>query len=320
MTLFHRWSRPILGLLVCAAIFAWPAREASAATSCTATMSPLNFGSVDLVAGGTFETSATLDYTCTNNDNDVAYTRVCFNLGNGSASQAAQPGGAFDPRLLSFGSNLMQVRFYQAGTALIWGSTSQVVSNAYDVRVGPIPRRSGGSNGVVTGQYTLRGVISSGQASLPAGTYTSSFTGNHTNVRSTPAATNAGNVPDDCAAATQGSDDFGFNVTATVMNSCQVTANTLNFGAVDGIASATAINAQSTINITCSSQTPYKVMLLPLNNNSSTGAGLMKGDTSGNTDTVPYQLYRNSGRTQVWGNVVDTNNTTGTGNGAAQQM
>jgi spore coat protein U-like protein len=44
------------------------------------------------------------------------------------------------------------------------------------------------------------------------------------------------------------------------------------------------------------------------------------GGVPGNTDTVPYRLYRNAARSNVWGNVTGTNTVAGTGNGAAQAL
>jgi len=37
-------------------------------------------------------------------------------------------------------------------------------------------------------------------------------------------------------------------------------------------------------------------------------------------NSVAYQLYRDSGRTQVWGNTVGTDTVAGTGTGSAQPL
>lgn len=296
----QRWWRLLLGLVLCAATWGWPAHEAAATTSCTAEMTALNFGSVDLVSDGTLTANATLTYRCTNNDNKVAYTRVCFNLGDGSGAGAAHLD--WTPRALSNGTDKLYFQLYQNVTQTIWGSDGNPsVPDPYDVVVGPIPRRANGVNGVspdVT--FTLRGVISSGQGALPPGTYTSDFTGGHTNVHSTPAADTSATVPANCG--TQGSDNFGFSVSATVVKSCLVSADPLDFGSADGVVSATNIDSTTTIRVTCSKSTAYNVLLIPSNSNTG-GSGVMTGQTSGNTDTVPYRLYSNAGRTTAWGSL-----------------
>ncbi|RYF71200.1 MAG: spore coat U domain-containing protein, partial [Comamonadaceae bacterium] len=49
-----------------ALVLGWlPIQGAEAAVVCTATMTALNFGTVDLVDGTPTEASATLDYICT---------------------------------------------------------------------------------------------------------------------------------------------------------------------------------------------------------------------------------------------------------------
>jgi spore coat protein U-like protein len=43
--------------------------------------------------------------------------------------------------------------------------------------------------------------------------------------------------------------------------------------------------------------------------------------TSGNTDTVPYRLYRNAARSQAWGNQTGTNTPDpANGSGTAQSL
>ena len=114
---------------------------------------------------------------------------------------------------------------------------------------------------------------------------------------------------------------FAFLVTATVARSCLVTADPLNFGTVSGLPGAADTDQISTIRVTCTTPTAYTVALTP-SNNSTSGAGAMTptGGVPGNTDTVPYRLYRNAGRTTAWGSVTGTNTVADTGSGVAQAL
>lgn len=312
----RRCLRLLIGVMLCAAFWSLPAREASAAPSCSATMTALNFGDVDLVSGGTMTASATLNYTCTNDNSNTRYARLCFNIGDGSASQASG-GGHWDPRILRDGSaNEMNVQFYQGGTAAIWGSTTQPIPDAYDVTL-TLPQRINGSTpSVTTRSLTLRGVISTGQAGLPPGQYQSSFTGNHTAFRY-GIASSSGAVPADCASVSTEGGTFGFAVSANAVKSCLVSADPLDFGTVDGIASPTNIDATTTIRVICSKPTAYNVLLIPSNNNTG-GSSAMTG-AAGNTDTVPYRLYSNAARSAPWGSQA-ANDVSGIGNGLTQSL
>ena len=129
-----------------------------------------------------------------------------------------------------------------------------------------------------------------------------------------------------------------FNVTVKVTPTCRAVAtNTgqaavisndtptlagadINFGTQVADDANTAINvgntggATNTITVRCSKKTPYTVGLTPGNNASTSGSGIMKGGivALGNTDTVPYQLYKPTiaagvpgapASTNQWGNV-----------------
>ena len=107
-----------------------------------------------------------------------------------------------------------------------------------------------------------------------------------------------------------------FKVKLTVQKACSVTATDLDFGSQDATATNFSAASNGTVTVTCSKTTPYVVGLAPSNGNAA-GAGAMAGQTSGNTDTVAYQLYSNSGLTTVWGNSGASNGVSGTGTGSA---
>ncbi len=105
-----------------------------------------------------------------------------------------------------------------------------------------------------------------------------------------------------------------FNVKATLVVACNVAANPLNFGAY----SASLINATSTIFVTCTNTTAYNV---GLDAGTATGATVSNRSMTGPGGALlGYKLFRDSGRTNNWGNTVGTNTVSGTGTGVAQSL
>jgi spore coat protein U-like protein len=112
-----------------------------------------------------------------------------------------------------------------------------------------------------------------------------------------------------------------FQVQITLVASCAISANNLNFGSGVGLLTA-AVSGSSTVSVTCSNTTPYNVSLDGGTVSGSTVTSrLMAGTAAGNTGTtLGFQLYSNSGLTTVWGNTIGTNTVSGTGNGTAQTI
>lgn len=107
-----------------------------------------------------------------------------------------------------------------------------------------------------------------------------------------------------------------FAVRLTLTADCTITASDLDFGS-QGVLAAN-VDQTSSLSVTCSNSAPYQVGL-----DGGTAAGssianrLMAGTGAA---TVQYQIYRDSSRTQIWGNTPGTDTVGGTGNGAAQAI
>ncbi|MGJ7505718.1 Csu type fimbrial protein [Variovorax sp. ZT5P49] len=297
--------------LFCALLWLMSAGSAQASINCTASMTAVAFGTVDLVAGGTpTPATATLSYTCTKtgNTNTTEFARVCFNIGDGNEGLTN-----FNPRVMKSGAgDILRFQLYQGTTSTIWGSSGNAaVPNPFFVNIS-IPARSTTSSG----STTMRGELIALQTTVPPGTYQDNFAGIHTSITLTSSTAGA---PTTCGTAV--ADQFAFIVSATIAKSCLVTADPLNFGSVAGLPGGANIDQSSTINVTCTTPTAYTVALTP-SNNLTTGAGAMTptGGVPGNTDTVAYQLYSNAGRTIAWGSVTGTNTVAGTGTGQVQAL
>ena len=108
--------------------------------------------------------------------------------------------------------------------------------------------------------------------------------------------------------------------TMTVAANCIVTASNLNFGSYNPL-SSTANDAATTLQVTCTNTTTYAVKL-----GLGTGAGAtfaqrrMTGQTF-TTQTLAYSLYKDAGRSQLWGDGTGGSGTAaGTGSGTAQTL
>ncbi len=108
-----------------------------------------------------------------------------------------------------------------------------------------------------------------------------------------------------------------FQVSATVLDACSVTAGDLAFGNVD-LLSGTDVDATSSIEVTCSTGTAYDVGIGPGTADGATTSSRQMGD--GDTGALDYALYSDGTRDTNWGDVVDTDTVAGTGDGGVQTL
>ena len=112
-----------------------------------------------------------------------------------------------------------------------------------------------------------------------------------------------------------------FQVTATIISSCNVSGTALNFGSsIDPLAAATPLDASSTLTVRCTNTTPYTVSLNAGSN--AGGASVFSARTmKSGTNSLAYQLYLDAGRSTVWGDSTNASSTVaGTGTGNAQNL
>ncbi len=104
-------------------------------------------------------------------------------------------------------------------------------------------------------------------------------------------------------------------VTATVPDTCIITADDLAFGDYNPF-SGSVLNGASTVSVTCTTGSTFNV---GLNQGGGSGATVAtRKMTSPASDTLNYSLYQNPGRTTVWGNTIGNNTVSSTGIGSAQ--
>lgn len=282
-------------LLLGLAVAARPA----AAQSCSFSVTDLNFGTVE---NAQVDTTGTLSVTCTRPGILASTIKICPHFGDGTGF--SENG---NPRHLINGSNEVDFQLYSnAARTTVWGSTVWPYAPRPPKITVNIPLL--GSSGSTTA--TIYGRYFGGQGSAPSGTYTSVFSGVHVSLRY--------KIDDgaSCASDTGGtiaSPQPSFTVRATRPVSCTVSATDVNFGTVANLASA--IDAQGSLGVNCSSGTAYSVAL----SNGMNGTGPTNRRMSLGTNRVTYALYRNSARTLAWG-AGSGETLGGTGTGSTQNI
>jgi spore coat protein U-like protein len=277
------------------AFTAAPAR----AQSCIVSISNLDFGSINLTANTPFTVSATYSASCTGNANTTV--RTCPNIDTGSGGSTTG-----NPRFLLNGATSLNFNLYQDGSyAVVWGSNLWGFAGSY-----PSPTVDVALNGSGSGSAssTLYGQIWAGQQTLPGGVYASSFAGTQASVAY------AYSTVGTCATiGTSHATTAPFTVTATNTTNCSVSASNLNFGST-GVLRA-AVDATSTISVTCTNAAAYTVAL-DGGLSGATNPTLRKMSQA--SATITYGLYQDASRATPWGDSVGGNTVAGTGSGLAQ--
>ncbi len=108
-----------------------------------------------------------------------------------------------------------------------------------------------------------------------------------------------------------------FNVTATVLNNCAVSATDLAFGNYSASV-ATPTTATTTLAVTCTNALAYTVAL---NGGTTTSSVAARAMTDGASHNLNYGLYTTNAYTSIFGDGTGSTVTVaGTGNGAAQNI
>jgi|CXWL01.1.fsa_nt_gi spore coat protein U-like protein len=117
-----------------------------------------------------------------------------------------------------------------------------------------------------------------------------------------------------CTAYAAGSDTDSFEVTATVLASCDVVASDLTFGDYDPIAGSD-LDAETTLSVTCTNGTSYQVGM-SLGSGSGATMAQRRMTKSGGSQTLAYVLYQDSLRSVLWGDT-GADRQAGTGDGTS---
>lgn len=103
------------------------------------------------------------------------------------------------------------------------------------------------------------------------------------------------------------------DVSATVLKSCAVSTTALAFGEYTP-SNGTASDATSTISVTCTNGTTYEIAL---DAGAGSGATVSSRKMTYLTNTLTYELFRDSARLLTWGDTTLINTVVGVGDGEA---
>lgn len=287
-------------LFVCMLVLAALLPAGAHAQSCSVVTTSINFGNISPVQAGNTDVTATLTVNCNGFPLLQGSARACLNLGTGSG------GTGITPRVLSAGGNQLQYNLYtDSARTTVWGGRTTPSTPALSVDV------SLGLLGAGSATVTVYGRVTSGQTTLPAGTYTQSFSGASA---TTYALFNPGSTT--CASITTNPTTFSLSATANLISDCLISATNLDFGTA-GLLNA-AVTASSAITLNCTNQSPWTLALSAGGGSGATVANRLL-TRSGGTETVGYGLYTSSAFTTVWGDgTAGTSTVAGTGTGASQ--
>ncbi|WP_162932265.1 Csu type fimbrial protein [Solimonas sp. K1W22B-7] len=283
-----------------------------ASTTCSASLSNVSFSPVNPF-GGNVDVTATLNYSCTiTSILSSSRVRMCFSIGAG-----AQGGGNFAPRQMSSGANLLYFNLYKdSGRSLIWGTRS----NSYGSVGATLEIGALLGSATANGSLTVYGRIPSGQTTLVPGSYSNAFSGAHTELiyQYNEFLLGLLGYPATCTSGGNGSGSgtFAFSALATVSAQCDpsFSVENINFG-TGGLLTAN-YDATAIVSPRCTNTTPYQLGL----NNGINASGSIRRMKSAAGNYVSYELYRDNGRSQRWGNTQGTDTVAGTGSGSAQDV
>lgn len=114
--------------------------------------------------------------------------------------------------------------------------------------------------------------------------------------------------------ASAATDSTTFQVTATVVSSCEVSATPLAFGAYDPVAT-TPLDGSATVNVRCTNGTSYVVAL---DEGVGASATVSERRMTNGAQTLTYALYQDASRSTLWGETSGTDTVAATGTGAVQ--
>jgi spore coat protein U-like protein len=272
------------------------AMPATAAISCTASMTNIVFGSVNVLPGAVIDTTGTLTITCSGATANTAY-RFCTDIRTG-------PDASGNQRRMASGTNFLNFDLYKdAARTQEWGN----YANNYLGGGSQNDFTSNGSGNISSTVTVYARIAASQQTAIP-GSYSETMSSGTSQRMHYGALASGGNCSVGASTA-----NFSFTVTATVGTNCLISATNLNFGSVGLLTSN--VDATSTVTPTCTSTTPYNI---GLDTGTASGATVTTRKMTSGANTISYSLYSNSGRTTNWGNTVGTDTVSGTGSGLGQ--
>jgi len=276
-----------------------------AAQSCNFSATNMNFGAVDTLSGTPVNSTSTISVSCSGGLLDLGKRLlICpdISAGSGGASSAAAR------QMLNGSSSLNYQLYSDNGRSVVWGSSSWPYPSRAPVYALTMALLNGSLIGA-TGSMTVYGAALGSPPTAVPGSFTSSFTSTYTSFYYSYSSATT------CSAPSGTIGTASFSVNATVAANCLVSVQNIDFG-TQGVLS-TNVDATGSVTATCTPGTTYTISLGGGGANAlPTARKMAKG-----SETVTYGLYKDTSRSQPWGDANTPGSTVaGTGTGSAQLL
>lgn len=275
----------------------------SAEARCTATVTALNFGSINPVTAGAVDVNATVDYSCSSVISLLSYIKVCIEIGPGASDTDVN--NRYLPHA-TVTSDRLAYNVYSSP------ARNTVIGNVYGSASPPVILQHGPYAvtllATAKGTQTVYGRIAASNPFMQrsVGPYNTSLT---VTVRMSVIS-----LLDLLPCVDSNPAVVPMPVMAQMLSACQITAGPLDFGRQPSNFSS-AVQSTSQINSSCTKGTAYQIGL----NNGLYASGNQRRMRSANGQYINYELYKNAGRTQRWGMALNTPETvTGQATGSSQ--
>lgn len=290
-----KMSRSIVVFLMLAILSGWPA--IAGAQTCTV-QSPggLNFGA-NLRGSPTdqIDVFGSITLSCSGGGNGQT-RRACVALGNG----ASVP----NPRTLVSGASTLNFQLYDGNTS------GPVVATSQSESAGRIMERTFVANPhtPVVVNFPVAGRLFAGQVAA-SGTYTLAL----------PISVWAGNDSGGCGAGDPLPQAASFVATAQIGADCTLSIPDVSFGTVTRLTSPLTTSTNATV--TCTSGAPWTLAMSAGSTPGNTYASRRMSLGGSGPGAVQYQIYRDPGPANIWGNGAGgTVTRSGTGVGTPQSI
>ena len=250
----------------------------SSAASCSASVSNINFGDISVRAGAVNQTSGSLQVTCSGVLAGLYGVCVRFGPGSGGAT------GGNAKRFMRRGDGaILEYQLRPLGNGSVFGTLNEIFLNV------PILLGSG------TVSVPIYADITSQSVNVGSGSYGSTFSG--------PSDISLSYGLLTCGLAGTTVPVPQFTVSANVVPSCEIDVTALSFGYISGSLNS-PVDEIATVNVRCTSDTEYSLRMDMGTGPGVTNPAMRRMSSAG--DSLAYGLYRDSARSQPWGNTALT--------------
>lgn len=285
MRLFPRFWMATLLLLVLPAT--------SIAQTCSPTSSTgITFGTINTATTPTQDVTGTITVTCTaaTGSNIGKTARVCSYLGTGSTSAN---------KTMVSGANTINYNVFADAARSIYYCSQTVGPETSQVYV------MASTPTVLT--FTMYGRVFSGQTVAP-GTYAATL----------PTVARIITPSNQACTAGPTTPSVSVNFQVDLTPSCSISATPISFGTVNTLAST--LNSSGSLSVTCSKTAAYTISLSAGTSIGNTIAARKMSVGGTGAGVVDYQLYRDAGPSNVWGNGTTGVVYSGSGTATAQTI